>query len=153
MQPITHEKPTVMKQLIIIILAIPMLSFSQNRQGFKDERFEKIQTAKIGLITEKLNLTTEQAPQFWPVYNEYQGKKFDLRRSIKRTLDEANSLTATDDKIISSHRQTLAIKKKEIELDEEYMAKLLKTISPKQYAELKRTEQSFNKKLLEKLRN
>lgn len=141
-----------MKQLIIIILAIPMFSFSQNRQGLKDERFEKIQTAKIGLITEKLNLSTEQAPQFWSVYNEYQSKKFELRRSIKRTLDEANAANASDDKIIASHRQTLAIRKKEIELDEDYMAKILKTISPKQYAELKRTEQSFNKKLIEKLR-
>lgn len=139
-----------MKQLIIIILAIPMLSFSQNRQGLRDERFEKIQTAKIGLITENLDLTTEQAPQFWSVYNEYQGKKFDLRRSIKRTLDETNG--TTDDKIIASQRQALAIRKKEIELDEEYMAKLLKIITPKQYAELKRTEQSFNKKLIEKLR-
>lgn len=139
-----------MKQLIIIILAIPMLSFSQNRQGLRDERFEKIQTAKIGLITENLDLTTEQAPQFWSVYNEYQGKKFDLRRSIKRTLDETNG--TSDDKIIASQRQALAIRKKEIELDEEYMAKLLKIITPKQYAELKRTEQSFNKKLIEKLR-
>ena len=139
-----------MKQLIIIILAIPMLSFSQNRQGSRGERFEKIQTAKIGLITENLNLTTEQAPQFWSVYNEYQGKKFDLRRSIKNTLDETNG--TTDDKIIASQRQALAIRKKEIELDEEYMAKLLKIITPKQYAELKRTEQSFNKKLIEKLR-
>jgi len=141
-----------MKQLIIIILIIPMFSFSQNRQGLRDERFEKIQTAKIGLITENLDLTPEQAPQFWSVYNEYQTKKFDLRRSIKRTLDESNATAATDDKIVSSQRQTLAIRKKEIELDEEYMAKLLKIITPKQYAELKRTEQSFNKKLIEKLR-
>ncbi|RFS18095.1 hypothetical protein [Emticicia sp. C21] len=139
-----------MKQLIIIILAIPMFSFSQNRQGSRGERFEKIQTAKIGLITENLNLTTEQAPQFWSVYNEYQGKKFDLRRSIKNTLDETNG--TSDDKIVASQRQALAIRKKEIELDEEYMAKLLKIITPKQYAELKRTEQSFNKKLIEKLR-
>lgn len=130
-----------------------MFSFSQNRQSSRDERFEKIQTAKIGLITENLSLTTEQAPQFWSVYNEYQSKKFDLRKSIKRALDEANATTTGDDKVISSHRQALAIRKKEIELDEEYMAKLLKTITPKQYAELKRTEQSFNKKLIEKLRN
>ena len=130
-----------------------MFSFSQNRQSSRDERFEKIQTAKIGLITENLSLTTEQAPQFWSVYNEYQSKKFDLRKSIKRALDEANATTTGDDKVISSHRQALASRKKEIELDEEYMAKLLKTITPKQYAELKRTEQSFNKKLIEKLRN
>lgn len=130
-----------------------MFSFSQNRQGLRDERFEKIQTAKIGLITENLSLTTEQAPQFWSVYNEYQSKKFELRKGIKRVLDEANATTTGDDKVISSHRQALAIRKKEIELDEEYMAKLLKTITPKQYAELKRTEQSFNKKLIEKLRN
>lgn len=140
-----------MKQIIFIILALPMLSFSQNRHGVAGDRFEKIKTAKIGLITEKLNLTTEQAPQFWLVYNEYQSKKFELRRSIKKTFDDANSLTASDDKIIGSHRQALAYKKKEIELEEEYMAKLLKTVTPKQYAELKRTEQNFNKKLLEKL--
>jgi len=140
-----------MKHIIFIILAIPMLSFSQNRQGKVGERFEKIQSAKIGLITESLNLTTEQAPQFWSVYNEYQSKKFELRRNIKRTFDEASSLTSSDDKIVGSHRQALAYKKKEIELEEEYMTKLLKTITPKQYGELKRTEQSFNKRLLEKL--
>ncbi|WP_229236229.1 MULTISPECIES: hypothetical protein [Emticicia] len=140
-----------MKHILIIILALPMLSFSQNRHGVVGDRFEKIQSAKIGLITEKLNLTTEQAPQFWSVYNEYQSKKFELRRSIKKTLDEANSLTASDDKITASQRQAIAYKKKEIELEEEYMGKLLKTITPKQYAELKRTEQNFNKKLLEKL--
>jgi len=127
-----------------------MLVLAQHRQG-GGERSEKIQSAKIGLITEKLNLTTDQAPQFWSVYNEYQSKKFDLRRGIKRNIDEANATTATEDKILSSHRQILSIRKKELDLEEEYMAKLLRTITPRQYAELKRTEQSFNKRLIEKL--
>ncbi|WP_337040533.1 hypothetical protein [Emticicia sp. 17c] len=133
---------------IIILLFLPFLTLAQNS---REERYEKIQTAKIGLITEKLDLSTEQAPQFWSVYNEYQSKKFDLRRNIKRALDDANAASANDEKIIAAHRQVLGYRKKEIELEEEYMAKILKTITPRQFAELKRTEQSFNKKLLERL--
>ena len=138
-----------MKRLICILLFIPMLSMAQ---GGGQHRGEKIQAAKIGLITERLNLTPEQAPQFWAVYNEYDSKRTELRRSIRRTMGESSSLAATDDKITNSQKQVLVLRKKELELEEEYMAKILKTITPRQFAELKQTESNFNKMLIEKLK-
>lgn len=127
-----------------------MLSIAQNRQG-GGGRLQKIQSAKIGMITERLNLTPEQAPQFWAVYNEYENKKVELKKSIRRTMEDAVSLAATDDKIIAAQKQVISLRRKEIDLEEEYMNKILRTITPRQFSELKRTEANFNKMLLEKL--
>jgi Spy/CpxP family protein refolding chaperone len=103
------------------------------------------------MITERLNLTPEQAPQFWAVYNEYENKKIDLKKTIRRTMEEAVSLAATDEKILSAQKQVIALRRKELDLEEEYMSKILRTITPRQFSELKRTEANFNKMLLEKL--
>lgn len=125
---------------------------AQNRQGgLGGNRLQKIQSAKIGMITERLNLTPEQAPQFWAVYNEYENKKVELKKSIRRTIEDAVSLASTDDKIISAQKQVIALRRKELDLEEEYMNKILRTITPRQFSELKRTEANFNKMLLEKL--
>lgn len=124
---------------------------AQNRQGGGGGRLQKIHSAKIGMITERLNLTPEQAPQFWAVYNEYENKKIDLKKSIRRTMEDAVSLAATDDKILSAQKQVINLRRKELDLEEEYMNKILRTITPRQFSELKRTEANFNKMLLEKL--
>ncbi len=128
-----------------------MLSMAQNRQGGGGGRLQKIHSAKIGMITERLNLTPEQAPQFWAVYNEYENKKIDLKKSIRRTMEDATSLSSTDDKIVNAQKQVISLRRKEIDLEDEYMAKILKTITPRQFSELKRTEANFNKMLIEKL--
>jgi Spy/CpxP family protein refolding chaperone len=140
-----------MKKLIYILLLLPMLSMAQNRQGGGGGRLQKIHSAKIGMITERLNLTPEQAPQFWAVYNEYENKKIDLKKSIRRTMEDATSLSSTDDKIVNAQKQVISLRRKEIDLEDEYMAKILKTITPRQFSELKRTEANFNKMLIEKL--
>lgn len=141
-----------MKKIIFILLLIPIISIAQNRQGGGGGgRLQKIHSAKIGMITERLNLTPEQAPQFWAVYNEYENKKIDLKKTIRRTMEDAVSLAATDDKILSAQKQVISLRRKELDLEEEYMNKILRTITPRQFSELKRTEANFNKMLLEKL--
>jgi Spy/CpxP family protein refolding chaperone len=141
-----------MKKIVYILLLLPILATAQIRQGGGGgQRIQKIQSAKIGMITERLNLTPEQAPQFWAVYNEYESKKIDFKRSIRRAMEDAVSLAATDEKIISAQRQVISLRRKELDLEEEYMTKILKTITPRQFSELKRTEANFNKILLEKL--
>lgn len=139
-----------MKKIVFLLLLIPILSIAQNRQG-GGGRLQKIHSAKIGMITERLNLTPEQAPQFWAVYNEYENKKIELKKSIRRTMEDAVSLAATDDKILSAQKQVISLRRKELDLEEEYMNKILRTITPRQFSELKRTEANFNKMLLEKL--
>ena len=77
-----------MKKIFLVLLLFPVISIAQNRQGGGGgDRLQKIHSAKIGMITERLNLTPEQAPQFWAVFNEYENKKIDLKKSNLK-LDE-----------------------------------------------------------------
>ena len=52
-----------------------------NGRGKPDGK--KVDALRIAFITEKLQLTTQEAQVFWPVYNEYQGKLKEIRQQGK----------------------------------------------------------------------
>ena len=112
---------------------------------------QKIESAKIGLITNRLNLTTDQAPQFWAVYNDYNAKKQELNRRVRQLTNEPSRTSQNDNQLVNGLREVNATKQKLADLDEEYMSRFLKVISPQQLTELYKTEQMFNKMLLNKL--
>ena len=127
-------------------LLLATVATAQTKPGL-----QRIQNAKIGLITNRLNLTTEQSQQFWPVYNEYEAKKQEVRLAIRRLNAETNNLTASDERILSDLRELMSLRQKEVDLDKEYMNRFLKIINVRQLAELYKTEQQFTRMLLEKL--
>ncbi len=114
---------------------------------------QKIEAAKIGMITNRLNLTTDQAPQFWAVYNEYNAKKQELNRRIRQLRNEPARNNLSDDQLKNGLREVNATRQKLADLDQEYMDRFLKVISAAQLNELYRTEQAFNKMLLNQLNN
>jgi hypothetical protein len=62
-----------MKRVGIILLI--MLMFPVIRSAAQNPNLEKLNNYKIGFLTKKLNLSSEEAEKFWPVYNEYQGQR------------------------------------------------------------------------------
>jgi hypothetical protein len=75
-----------MKRLFaIILLGFTGISalFAQGRGGMPSpEMLERIKAEKISFFTSKLELTTKEAQDFWPIYNEYEKKKMDVHREI-----------------------------------------------------------------------
>jgi Spy/CpxP family protein refolding chaperone len=112
---------------------------------------QKIDNAKIGLITNRLNLSTEQSQQFWPVYNEFDSKKKDIKKQLRRLIVETNTLTTPDEKILANIKETLNLQQKEVDLEREYMNKFLKVINVRQLAELYKAEQVFTQMLIQRL--
>ncbi|MVM32579.1 hypothetical protein GO755_21240 [Spirosoma sp. HMF4905] len=112
---------------------------------------QKIEAAKIGLITNRLNLTTDQAPQFWAIYNEYNAKKQELNRRVRQLNNAPARTSLNDEQLVNGLREVNSTKQKLADLDDEYMGRFLKVITPAQLAELYKTEQMFNKMLLNKL--
>ena len=51
-----------------------------------DTRAEKIQSLKIAFITQKLQLTPDEAQKFWPVYNQYDNEIHSLQLIMKWCL-------------------------------------------------------------------
>lgn len=116
----------------------------------RKERLEKIDNAKIAFITEKLSLSSEQAQRFWPIYNELNAKKSELRKK-SRSFREENLSTMTDEQVRTGLENRLNYRQRELDLDKEYMDRYLRVISPKQLAQLYRSEREFTKLLLERL--
>lgn len=112
---------------------------------------QKIESAKIGLITNRLNLTADQAPSFWAIYNEYDDKRSDIRRKI-RQINSAAGQNITDENALSNIKEVNELKQQLANLDDEYSKKFLKVISPKQLQELYNTERMFNKMLIDQIR-
>ena len=60
-----------MKQFLLIIsfLGLGLGVFAQDEQPKNDGG--RIEALKIAFITKKLNLSTDEAQKFWPIYNKY----------------------------------------------------------------------------------
>jgi len=137
-------KSTWIIWLIALVLTAPV---AWAQEGGR----QKIESAKIGMITNRLNLTTGQAEQFWPIYKEYDGKKQELNRRVRQLRNEPTRSNLTDDQLKNGLREANATKQKIADLDNEYMDRFLKVITPKQLNELYQTERDFNKILLNQL--
>ncbi len=139
-----------MKHVVLTLLLLTTLAVGRT---WAQNDNQKIESAKIGYITNRLNLTTEQAPQFWAIYNEYNGKRKDLNRKVRQLTGENSRQSAapTDASVLSNLKDLNTSRQKLGDLDDEYMPRFLKVISPTQLQELYKAERSFNRQLLEKL--
>ncbi len=141
-----------MKKITILITVIT-LAFTSNLKAQDDypKGKEKIRAAKVGLITSRLNLTEDQAKTFWIVYEEFDKKRLEIKKSVREMTAESRNITTTDDKILADLKEILNLKQKEVDLEKEYLSKFLKTINVRQLSELFKTEQLFNQMLVKKL--
>ena len=67
-----------MKALLIALSF--MACFAVHGQKASPETLEKIETARIALISERLELTPEQAEKFWPIYREFGNKRKEISK-------------------------------------------------------------------------
>ncbi len=115
-------------------------------------KHDKIKALKVSFITERLNLTTEEAQEFWPLYNaherntskiKYKELKY-IRSEIKQN---SNSLTDAEANILLEKLIT-AENKLHTEHDA-FISKLRSVISSKKIILLKVAEEEFKKTLFE----
>ncbi|MDD2385207.1 MAG: hypothetical protein PHP52_00305 [Bacteroidales bacterium] len=139
--------------LTIILSSISLIGFSQGKgyqQRFIDD--EKIQAEKVAFITEKVNLTVDEAQQFWPVYNEFNEKTstlFDEERSIHRDI-RANCEIISEKDLTTKLDRMVEINQEKAILENEYHQKYKKIIPIQKVAKLYQADKDFRKHLLHK---
>lgn len=106
---------------------------------------ERIKSEKIGYLTSELDLTSEEAVAFWPIYNEYDAKRQECKSQIRKTLRQNTGSQGTLDHII-------ALRTKEVEVEKTYLTKLADVISEEKVVDLIIAENNFKRKLLKKVR-
>lgn len=114
---------------------------------------QRIRAAKITWITNRLNLTPDQAKDFWPLFNECEDKKREIRHRLRRLNGETNNLNASDETIRKNLKEVLDLRQQEVDLEREYQTKYLKVLNVKQLSELYKADQRFTQMLIERLNN
>ena len=137
------------KVIITIFLFVTTLSFGQ-----RNHDWEKINTLKVAFITEKLSLSSKEAQEFWPVYNEYQEKRNLLRKKshnqIRGKMKDTDALTEKEaENLLALHLQ---IEEEEEELDTNFLKNVSKVISAKKTLLLLRSEEEFKRQLMKQYR-
>ena len=138
--------------LPIILLFISSVSFSQD---FKEKR-EKVKALKVAYITEQLELTTEEAQKFWPLYNAFDDKQSELRhekmRAILDRFKPGNVEKLSEKDASNSLAQMEKIEEDLFNLKKKFIKDLQGVISAKKIIKLKKAEEDFNRELLKQMR-
>ena len=136
----------------IIFLVVASLSFSQ---GFKEKR-EKVKALKVAYITEQLELTTDEAQKFWPIYNAFDENQSELRhekmRSILDRFKPGNVEKLSEKDASNSLAQMEKIEEDLFNLKKKFIKDLQGVISAKKIIKLKKAEEDFNRELLKQMR-
>ena len=128
------NQPHKMKKFILILIGM-IGSFSGIKaQGENGTKAEKIQALKIAFITQKLQLSTDEAQKFWPVYDQYENEI----RSLQ--LDNKNGPA------LENEEKLLNIRKK-------YKDSFEKVIGPQKLNKLFNAERDFRTILIRRLQN
>lgn len=142
-----------MKIKNILPILLFLVSFSFYAQSDKtDEKREKIKAYKVSFLTTELELTSNEAEKFWPIYNAFDDKQYELRHEKMKTYlrklndDNVNSLSEKEAATLLS--QIESTDKELFILKEKYMSNLKKVLSAKKILKLKKSEDDFNRKLL-----
>jgi len=142
----------IRKFILMSLFIFPLMGQAQMRK----EKKEQLRALKIAFITEELQLTPEEATRFWPVFNAFEEKQREIRKQkLKNYLDsEGESSTQLNEKDAQQ-----ALKQMEVMDDELYQAKKklrddLKGVIPAyKIILLKKAEEKFKQKLLQKLQD
>lgn len=127
----------------VVLLAFTLTSFAQKSWG----RSEQIESIKVAFITSKLDLTSEEAQKFWPVYNNYTKEFLVLLKKKKEARYNNNS---DPNETINAD---ILYESKMLELKKRYRKLYAKAIPPQKILALYRAESEFREHLYKQLNN
>jgi hypothetical protein len=143
------KKSTLIKILFFLTIVVNRPFGGLYAQGGKlAEKVEKVQAAKVAYITSKLNLSTEQSQNFWPVFNEYESARRKIRFQVKGLQREGKHGQLNEEQMKASVRKRFALRQEELDLEKQYAEKFMKILSAAQVAELYESEKEFTRLLL-----
>ncbi|MDF3076766.1 MAG: hypothetical protein K0S09_655 [Sphingobacteriaceae bacterium] len=128
-----------MKRIVFILLSI-FIATSAFAQAPRSKGRERLEAAKAAFINQKLNLTSDEAEQFWPVFNNYQRESELLikQRAIAKKSGEAYDVE-------------LDFKSKMLDLQRRYSQQFYKVLPRSKAIQVFKAERDFRQNLIKEL--
>ena len=137
------------KKLPILIAFLAGIFWMQAQGPVRD----RIKTLKVAFITERVGLTSKEAQQFWPIYNEHEAVLEDIRQRERSELHSRmplqNLSDAHTDALLNN---LLALQFEKEKADRQFITDVRTVIPAKKVLLLLRAEEDFKKQLLQTYR-
>lgn len=140
-----------MNKRALILCALLFGTFLLHAQGPVRDR---IKTLKVAFITEEVGLTSEEAQQFWPIYNAHEESMEKIRRKeraeIHANIARAQDLSTNESEQLLDNLLTLQFDKQKAE--REFLSKLRTVIPAKKVLLLVKAEEDFKRQMIQQFR-
>jgi Spy/CpxP family protein refolding chaperone len=129
---------------------------NRSHKDRKNDMRDKIKALAVAHITKELDLSTEEAQRFWPLYNEVRDErdrlekvKKQLIRTLESEFDDMNEKQASSyvDQMVNLDKKIGATN-----LDYKH-DDIIKVIGAKRFLKLKKAEMDFKRKMIREYRD
>ncbi|GHT02538.1 hypothetical protein AGMMS49525_06180 [Bacteroidia bacterium] len=147
------KKEVITFALVAFMAGVSTPVFAQERQEThkqeqtesKQARFAKFKTGRIDHLAKVMGLTDDEKAKFQPIEEELQQKKFGLYKELREERIKLKDKELSE----AEHKKLLDLrienKKKEAELEAEYITKMLDVLPASKVNKYATAEQSFGK--------
>jgi formate dehydrogenase maturation protein FdhE len=141
----------IMNKRALILCTLLFSTFLMHAQGPVRNR---IKTLKVAFITEQVGLTSEEAQQFWPIYNKHEEILENLRRKermeLHTNISRAQELSTNESEKLLDNLLALQFEKQKAERD--FLSKLRTVIPAKKVLLLVKAEEDFKRQMIQQFR-
>ena len=120
----------------------------QHKGDNKGDNKEKLEAMRVGYLTTRMKLTSEEAQKFWPIYNEMRAEleKLDKPNNTGKAPESMTEAELRDliNRSLSNEEAKLALRRK-------YADKFLQVIPAIKVVRMQQAERDFKKVLLERI--
>ncbi len=141
-----------MKKLsLAIVFMLAFVATSMAQPGQRGEKAqEKMEAFKIAFFTEKLQLTSDEAKVFWPIYNQFENERDALKD--KFDLDNQKLELMSDKDVEAAIIQHIEMEEQMVKLRRDYVRRFMEVLPVRKVAMLQRIDNDFKRALLEEIK-
>jgi hypothetical protein len=145
-----------LKKIFPILLLLVSFNFYAQGEGMREKR-EQIKALKVAFLTTELNLTASESEKFWPVYNTFDDKQFELRhqkmKAYMRKMNDGSIEKMTEKEATAFLNQIESTEEELFLLRKKFIINVKKILPATKIIQLKKSEEDFNRKLLHQYRD
>lgn len=139
-----------LKFFSILFFAFSFVNFSFGQDTDRsDDIKERMKAQRTAYITQKLELTENEAQKFWPIFNEYSAE----RKALKLEKSSELSLKTSDKEAEMAINNYFDSKTKELELQKKYVNRFKSVLPSNKVAMLLNIQQDFSKEVMQNMRD
>ena len=145
------KTPKMKKTVTLLLLFICTISFGQDFE----KRAERVKALRVAFISSKLDLTSQEAEKFWPIFNKFDEKQIVLhkqKRQLMFKLKPENTAGISDSATLKLLNESENIDSDMQNNKRQFVKDLQGVISPQKILLLKKLDEDFKSTLLKQFK-